>query len=95
MQLEPWTEALRSGDYPQTAGTLHDSSGFCCLGVAAVVYGIATPEQMVCDDTSEGPSWVYEELADRIPENIISRGIEMNDSGRSFTEIAEMINGTA
>lgn len=28
-----WTAALRSGDYPQTAGHLRDTVGFCCMGV--------------------------------------------------------------
>ncbi len=28
-----WIEALRSGKYKQTKGTLKDETGFCCLGV--------------------------------------------------------------
>lgn len=28
-----WLKALRSGKYKQTAGTLRDAYGFCCLGV--------------------------------------------------------------
>jgi hypothetical protein len=28
-----WVAALRSGKYEQTAGSLHDECGFCCLGV--------------------------------------------------------------
>lgn len=28
-----WVEALRSGEYEQTIGTLHNDEGFCCLGV--------------------------------------------------------------
>ncbi len=53
MPLDPelkkqWVDALRSGEYKQTKGTLHnlDDGGFCCIGVACVVWGIATPEQM-------------------------------------------------
>ncbi len=30
--------ALRSGDYKQTTGCLHDIGGYCCLGVASDVY---------------------------------------------------------
>jgi hypothetical protein len=30
-------EALRSGNYKQTSGSLQDSSGFCCLGVVVKV----------------------------------------------------------
>lgn len=32
--VEEWIAALRSGEYKQTAGTLKDDRGFCCLGVA-------------------------------------------------------------
>ena len=28
-----WIEALRSGEYQQTADTLKDRDGYCCLGV--------------------------------------------------------------
>lgn len=30
---ERWVAALRSGEYAQTMGFLHDKEGFCCLGV--------------------------------------------------------------
>lgn len=30
-----WVEALRSGKYTQTVGTLRDGYGYCCLGVLA------------------------------------------------------------
>lgn len=30
--------ALRSGEYKQTRGRLHDLNGFCCLGVACDIY---------------------------------------------------------
>ena len=36
--IKLWVEALRSGDYKQGRGTLHDDQGFCCLGVACEVY---------------------------------------------------------
>lgn len=29
-----WVKALRSGKYEQTTGSLNNSSGYCCLGVA-------------------------------------------------------------
>lgn len=28
-----WLTALRSGEYPQITGVLHNDEGFCCLGV--------------------------------------------------------------
>ena len=42
-----WIEALRSGKYRQTTGTLRDRDGFCCLGV-------------LCDISEKG-KWVREE----------------------------------
>lgn len=35
---EQWVAALRSGEYQQTRTVLHDSEGFCCLGVLADLY---------------------------------------------------------
>lgn len=35
---EQWVAALRSGEYQQTKTVLHDSEGFCCLGVLADLY---------------------------------------------------------
>lgn len=37
-RMKQWVKALRSGDYLQTAGTLRDSTGFCCLGVIQDLY---------------------------------------------------------
>src|SRR6185503_20826939 len=34
-----WVKALRSGDYEQTNYALHDSGGYCCLGVLCSVAG--------------------------------------------------------
>lgn len=34
---EKWVSALRSGEYPQTTGRLHDEDGYCCLGVLCEV----------------------------------------------------------
>jgi len=35
---EDWLKALRSGEYEQTTGVLHDGLGYCCLGVLTHVY---------------------------------------------------------
>ena len=35
---EQWIQALRSGEYSQTAGCLHSENGFCCLGVLTDLY---------------------------------------------------------
>lgn len=33
-----WLAALRSGEYEQTEGRLHDKVGYCCLGVLCDLY---------------------------------------------------------
>lgn len=33
-----WIEALRSGEYVQAQGYLHNSKGYCCLGVLCDIY---------------------------------------------------------
>jgi len=41
---QKWLEALRSGEYPQTRGCLHDEHGFCCLGVLSDLYARKTKD---------------------------------------------------
>lgn len=90
--LAPWIAALRSGKYSQTQSTLHDEKGFCCLGVAADVFEVADLEDMYKPGgETEGPDWVYKKLKKQIPKKIYEKGISMNDRGRSFSEIADMI----
>jgi hypothetical protein len=103
-----WLEALRSGKYKQTRGTLHNlnNGGFCCLGVAADVWGLSTPKKMGNLGFSEGPIEVYELLdatVGKVPYTgwddverfkrhpVLVEGIGMNDDGKPFTEIADMI----
>lgn len=53
MKLRPevksaWLPALRSGDYPQAHGVLHQhGKGYCCLGVLATVLGVPATNQDV------------------------------------------------
>lgn len=94
---EQWTVALRSGDFSQTMHTLHDDKGFCCLGVAAKVFGIASEEEMYVEEYDpekegcEGPIEIYRKLRGSIPNDVVDTGIEMNDNGHSFNAIAGMI----
>jgi len=44
MDFKAWTEALRSGEYEQCTGQLHDGTGFCCIGVAAAAVWGKDPE---------------------------------------------------
>lgn len=37
---DAWLTALRGDDYDQTKSVLHDTTGFCCLGVQCDVLGV-------------------------------------------------------
>lgn len=50
-----WTEALRSGDYKQTTGELHQQNkGFCCLGVLCEIAAKDGVVDIVIDNGSYG-----------------------------------------
>ena len=49
-----WLEALRSGDYKQGTGHLHNragNDGYCCLGV---LFNAANPEEWLTSESHEG-----------------------------------------
>jgi len=48
-QIKQWVNALRSGKYKQSIGSLENQHGFCCLGVACKEL-IPTTEQKLIDD---------------------------------------------
>lgn len=37
-EAQKWANALRSGKFKQTHGTLQDENGYCCLGVACEIF---------------------------------------------------------
>lgn len=85
-----WVAALRSGEYKQCKQTIHDkeSNSFCCIGVAAVLHG-HNPEAH--DFSTVG----YIQLPDAIANGFRNQNtidlMHLNDSGKSFTEIADYI----
>ena len=105
-----WVAALRSGKYPQTKGYLHDLAGYCCLGVACEISGLGewgddgtylTPDSS--DDRSL-PTGVAHWLGlnpDAGSEgSFLDDGHQTclsgeNDSGKSFAEIADIIEAHA
>jgi len=98
-----WLAALRSGDYKQTKEALRDEEGFCCLGVLCDVHRIENkkrwqkgfnyydentilPHEIVnwaglknCNPGIEDSSICISTLAD------------LNDEGKTFKEIADII----
>jgi hypothetical protein len=60
-----WVDALRSGEYPQTIGTLRSPDGFCCLGVLcqlAADAGIVTVQEL-----GNGRNHIYIDPAGGLP----------------------------
>jgi hypothetical protein len=94
-----WVDALRSGEYEQCQETLHNltKGGYCCLGVALKVWDIATDEAMgAAEDPEgftpyEGPIELYDKLRKVIDRDVVDKGIDMNDQGKPFPLIADMI----
>lgn len=97
--LERWSTRLRSGKYSQCQNQLSDGTGFCCLGVLAEMEGIdflKGPEALDPRDGMDGGPTsnmkVYSQINTLIPDIVKEEGIRMNDSGKSFEEIADMID---
>lgn len=82
-----WVKALRSGKFEQTDGTLKDKDGYCCLGVACHLLGIA---DRALEKTTEGygQTWLAPQgFSLEASETLAS----MNDDGKSFRAIASYI----
>ncbi len=96
---QKWVDALKSGDYQQTRATLKDQSGFCCLGVLCDLYSKETGEDWVQDGRDYYPPTAVCEWAGFV--NTYNPKVEygeerlsladLNDNGKSFKEIAAII----
>lgn len=97
-----WTAALLSGDYPQTKEVLRDSCGFCCLGVLTDLYirenkGLIWENSFLVKDEETKQSWnsylprKVMEWSGLVEINLTMKLAAMNDSGKSFAEIAKFI----
>ena len=83
-----WVKALRSGEYKQTNGIMKDAEGFCCLGVLCAVQG-ETFERLPVHVLII--SRVAPQYAAGLDSDQQNRLAVMNDTGHSFTEIADYI----
>jgi hypothetical protein len=84
-----WVEALRSGKYPQTTNYLKDDDGYCCLGVLCDVQGAdfdAIKEEFGSLSLSHNPQKYLGQLGGGC-----TTLAQMNDNGKSFSEIADYI----
>lgn len=114
--ISKWIEALRSGKYKQSQDALHDSDGYCCLGVACDLYLKEHPDAAEWTTASADtyrfrfrdrngkieylnlPQLVMSWLGVRTPDGEFvdvygyNRTLaHLNDNGRSFEEIAQII----
>jgi len=94
--IQKWLDALRSGKYTQQQGTLKGPDGYCCLGVYCSIMGKEPPEVSEEDlessvKDSEGPHELYDFCRKYVDSDIVEAGINMNDNGYNFSEIADMV----
>lgn len=106
-QIQKWCNALRSGKYSQTIGTLQDSNGYCCLGVACKIFIPESKQRIKEDEMLYGylpdelfysPKWlkaIDSNFGEDSRTNPKSKNIslsDLNDSrGFSFDEIADVL----
>ena len=89
-----WVKALRSGEYKQGQGSLHNGVGFCCLGVLCDI-------EIDADWLNEYSTWSIDGFFSKLPtalldDAMISRDeqdslVRLNDGGTSFQGIANWI----
>lgn len=96
--MEKWVAALRSGKYEQGKAALKTGDRFCCLGVLCDISQVGKFDKNDCFKTESGIRTGYlskevEEWAGikKISHPPIFKLILMNDTGKTFTEIADNI----
>lgn len=88
-----WIEALRSGDYQQCRAKLTDGKGYCCLGVLAKISDRLDENGRFKHSKNIGsPCALSGGLSCEILHfTTQSKLMGENDSGKTFAEIADMI----
>lgn len=65
-----WLDALRSGEYRQCDSRLELAGGYCCLGVACVLFG-ASREEHAPDFEDDQPLVLFNGRDDFAPQEIV------------------------
>lgn len=93
-----WVDELRSGKYPQGKGQLKDGNGnYCCLGVLCEIHREETGGEWKDDSYLNRNTVLHYSVVEwaRLPdENPKCGGSSLaflNDNGKTFTEIADII----
>lgn len=96
---QAWVDALRSGDYQQGKHQLQSRDGYCCLGVACVVYENATGQAL-----NKGGGLLYGEMCPPEVQEWLGLSTDYgaiagqpalttgNDHGATFQQIADIID---
>ena len=98
-----WLEALRSGEYPQTRGTLHllegnsyDKPGYCCLGVLGTV---AIPDMKIEEErgkmyfnNSSDLLRISDLVKVELDYDVAACLASVNDARLAFVEIADIVD---
>ncbi len=88
---DTWTEALRSGDYTQACGVLHDpvEGGYCCLGVLGKICGA----DLNSIESLEIPGFPNREFLQEVGlhKDVAHELASANDHGYDFEYIADEI----
>ena len=93
-EFEVLKDALKSGDFKKTEGTLHlEGGGFCCIGVDAIVNRGYTKEEIAVDhiEDGEGRQVVYDEFKDIYGSLLMADLTDLNDGSMNFDPVIEKI----
>lgn len=102
---ELWIKALKSGDYHQDTGALRTNNGFCCLGVLCDLHRQTNKKKFGWKKDFQLGWFFYNGEGEILPQDVIEwAGLKSgdpvcnntalshyNDSGTSFSDIADII----
>jgi hypothetical protein len=94
--IQKWVDELRAENHAQTTGTLKRNLsdgkvGYCCLGVYVEKVKGKKIKAVSSTSKKEGADKWYGVCEKDILSYIRKLGVEMNDTGHTFAEIADMI----
>lgn len=92
---EKWVKALRSGEYKQGQIKLQKGDEYCCLGVAGILCGLGDHDLLdhsLFYNQTNAIHLLPSEIVGLASRNTLVGSLTtMNDSGKSFPEIADWI----
>ena len=88
-----WLDALRSGEYEQGEGILHEivdgKESFCCLGVAAKIFASTDTMPTIKKEIHQGKEYVvYDGMSHLAPDYVIDALSLLDECGSSSASTA-------